>query len=382
MSGVHVPVGHPPVVLCTPGNRELCEQVAGHLTWSLGKVRCRTFANGEISVKLEQSVANHDVFVICSRDDCESEVNFMLVQLLVLLDALKAEAPHRITVVLPCVEYSRQDRKFEAGEAIAPKLLLHLLVTAGADRFVTLDLHNPAESGFSPAHAALDELSCELYLVSAVRELVPGFGPAETLVCAMDAGAAKRARRMADELQAGFMMALAAHFRPEAGGGEGAAGRVRIISDASLTPKNVIIVDDMFDTCASLLNVVEAVRAFAPEARIFAIATHGYFSADAAERVARMVGGFGLEWLAVTNCISTRAPLQKFRALGIAERLKIVDVSRLLAGAVIRIHLGASVNLPKFRQLGPSSPDPLLAEAALVPTSQYTLRGAAPGGAR
>jgi len=373
MSGVHVPIGHPPVVLCTTGNRELCEKVVGHLSWSMGKVRFRTFANGEISVKLEQSVANHDVFVICSRDDCESEVNFMLVQLLLLLDALKSEAPHRITVVLPCIEYARQDRKFEAGEAIAPKLLLHLLVTAGADRFVTLDLHNPAESGFSPAHAALDELTCELYLASAVRELIPGFSPEDTLVCATDAGGAKRTRRMADELQVGFMMAVAERFRPEAG----EAGRVRIISDASLTPKNVIVVDDIFDTCTSLVKVVEAVRAFAPGARIFAIGTHGYFSKDSAEQVAKMVRISGLEWVAVTNCISTRMPLQKFRTLGVEDRLKIVDISRLLAGAIIRIHLGASVNLPKFRQLGPLSPDPLLDEAAFVPTSQYTLRGAA-----
>ncbi|CAK0868406.1 unnamed protein product [Prorocentrum cordatum] len=92
-----------------------------------------------------------------------------------MLDALKSEAPHRITVVLPCVEYARQDRKFEAGEAIAPKLFFHLMVTAGADRFVTMDLHNQAESGFSPAHAALDELSAEKYLASFIRENIPGF---------------------------------------------------------------------------------------------------------------------------------------------------------------------------------------------------------------
>mmetsp|Transcript_46765 Transcript_46765/g.133387 ORF Transcript_46765/g.133387 Transcript_46765/m.133387 type:complete len:380 (-) Transcript_46765:12-1151(-) len=372
MAGVHVPVGHPPVVFCTPGNRDLCEKVVGHLSWTIGRARFRTFANGEISVKLEQSVANHDVFVVCSRDDCECEVNFMLIQLLIMLDALKSEAPHRITVVLPCVEYARQDRKFEAGEAIAPKLLLHLMVTAGADRFVTVDLHNPAESGFAPAHAALDELTCEKYLAAFVREMLPGFNPAETLVCATDAGGAKRTRKMADELQVGFMMAD--KFRPRAG----ELGQVKIISDASLSPKNVIIVDDMFDTCSSLVKVAEAVHAFAPEARLFAIGTHGYFSKDAAEQVAKMVKCSRLEWIAVTNCVSMRMPIRKFEALGIADRLKIVDISRLLAGSIIRIHLGASVNLTKFRQLGPVNPDPLLTEAAFVPTSQYTLKGAAP----
>lgn len=369
--GVHVPVGHPPVVFCTPGNRDLCEKIVNHLSWSLGRVRFRTFPNGEISVKLEQSVANGDVFVICSRDDAEGEVNFMLVQLLILLDALKSEAPYRITVVLPCMEYARQDRKFEAGEAIAPKLLLHLMVTAGADRFLTIDLHNPAESGFSPTHAALDELTCDKYLANFLRSNIPDFKPAETLVCATDAGGAKRTRKMADELQVGFMMAD--KFRPKAG----QVGQVKIISDASLNPKNVIIVDDMFDTCGSLDKVVEAVHNFVPEAKIFAIATHGYFSGQAAARIEKMISGSILQWVAVSNTISQRTSLKKFEETGIADRLRVVDVSRLVAGAIIRVHLGASVNLPKFRQLGPLNPDPVLAEAAFVPTSQYTLKGAA-----
>jgi len=370
MSGVHVPVGHPPVVFCTPGNRDLCEKIVTHLSWTTGKARFSTFANSEISVKLEQSVANHDVFVVCSRDDCESELNFMLMQLLLLLDALKSEAPHRITVVLPCVEYARQDKKFEAGEAIAPKLLLHLMVTAGADRFVTIDLHNQAEAGFSPAHAALDELTCEKYLANFIRENVPEFKPEETLVCATDAGGAKRTRKMADELQVGFMMAD--KFRVKAG----EVSQVKIISDTSQNPKNVIIIDDMFDTCGSLVKVADAVHKFAPEAKLFAVGTHGYFSKDAHEKIAKMTSACGFQWIAVTNCISPRMPQQKFQTVGISDRLKIIDISRLVAGAIIRIHLGASVNLHKFRQLGPLDPDPLLSEAKFVPTSQYTLKGA------
>jgi len=368
-------VGHPPVVFCTPSNRDLCEKVVGHLSWTIGKSRFRTFANGEISVKLEQSVANHDVFVVCSRDDCECEVNFMLMQLLMMLDALKSEAPHRITVVLPCVEYARQDRKFEAGEAIAPKLFFHLMVTAGADRFVTMDLHNQAESGFSPAHAALDELSAEKYLASFIRENIPGFNTEDTLVCATDAGGARRTRMMADELQVGFMMAD--KFRPKAG----EVGQVKIISDASLAPKNIIIHDDMYDTCGSLTKVVEAVHKFAPQAKLFAVGTHGYFSTDAHEKIKKMVDNFGLQWIAVTNSVSLRMPMQKFESLGISDKLRVVDISRLVAGSIIRIHLGASANLPKFRQLGPMNPDPLLSEAAFVPTTQYTLKGAvtAPG---
>lgn len=133
----------------------------------------------------------------------------------------------------------------------------------------------------------------------------------------------------------------------------------------------------MFDTCGSLDKVVEAVHNFVPEAKIFAIATHGYFSGQAAARIEKMISGSILQWVAVSNTISQRTSLKKFEETGIADRLRVVDVSRLVAGAIIRVHLGASVNLPKFRQLGPLNPDPVLAEAAFVPTSQYTLKGAA-----
>lgn len=365
MAGVHVPVGHPPRVFCTPGNRDLADKIVEHLSWTIGKVRFGVFANGEISVKLEQSVANHDIFVVCSRDDAEGEINFQLMQLLILLDALKSEAPYRITVVLPCLEYARQDRKFEAGEAIAPKLLLHLMVTAGADRFVTIDLHNQAEVGFSPAHAALDELTCDKYLAHFIRHNIPDFENEadSTLVCATDAGGAKRTRRMADELQVGFMMAD--KFRAKAG----EVGQVKIISDASLKPKHVIIIDDIFDTCGTLVKVVEAVSAFAPDAKIYATGVHGYFSKGASEKVAKMAE-MGLQWIASTNSVSQRMSTAKLN-----DALKVVDISRLIAGAIIRIHLGSSVNLPKFRELGPDTPDVLLAEAAFVPTSQYTLKG-------
>eukprot|EP00405_Crypthecodinium_cohnii_P053117 CAMPEP_0206600582 /NCGR_PEP_ID=MMETSP0325_2-20121206/45917_1 /ASSEMBLY_ACC=CAM_ASM_000347 /TAXON_ID=2866 /ORGANISM="Crypthecodinium cohnii, Strain Seligo" /LENGTH=375 /DNA_ID=CAMNT_0054111985 /DNA_START=63 /DNA_END=1190 /DNA_ORIENTATION=- len=363
---VRVPVGHPPAVFCTPGNRDLCERVVDHLSWSLGRVRFSTGGSG-IYVRLEQSVANSDVFVICSRDDLETEVNFMLFQLLFLIDAIKAESPDRITVVLPCVEYSRQDRRFEAGESIAPKAILDMLVTSGADRFVTIDLHNQAESGFCPSNAVLDELTPEKYFAHFIRESVPHFNPEETLVCATDAGGAKRARKMADELQVGFMMAD--KFRSKVGD----VSQVKIIADATVNPKNVIIVDDMFDTCGSLVKVVEAVHTYVPGAKIFAVGTHGYFSKDAVDKIAPFVKDKTLTWIAVSNTVSQRQTKKKFEEAGVAEYLKVVDMSRLLAGAIIRVHLGASLNLPKFRQLGPGIADPVLAEAAFVPTSQYAL---------
>merc|ERR1711972_1026006 len=136
-----------------------------------------------------------------------------------------------------------------------------------------------------------------------IRQNIPDFNAEETLVCATDAGGAKRTRRMADELQVGFMMAD--KFRPKAG----QVGQVKIISDASLNPKTVIIVDDMFDTCGSVDKVVEAVHNFVPGAKIYGIATHGYFSGSAAGRIQKMVADGLLQWAAVSNTISQRATL-------------------------------------------------------------------------
>lgn len=359
---VRIPLGHPPVVFALPGSRALAGKVLAHLGWQLGQCSFKTFDNGEIWVKLEQSVANLDVFVVCVRDDMAAEINFTLMQLLLLIDSLRSESPHRITVVMPCLEYARQDRKMVAGEAIPPKLLLRMMKTAGATRFVTVDLHNQAEAAFAPAGAVLDELSADRYLADFVRRHIPDFQPDNCLVCATNGGGLKFTRRMADELRTGFMMAD--RLRPKGGG----RGEIKIISDSSVDHiEAVIVVDDMFDTCGGLAGVINALRDFAPKAKLYAIAPHGYFSADAHEKIRCMAEDCRLEWLAVTTSVTQTGALRRADELGISDRIKVVDISRLIAGAVIRIHLGVSVNVPKFRDLTPAEADPVLVEAAYVP---------------
>jgi len=343
------------------------DKAMAHLSWQPGACSFKTFDNGELSVKLEQSVANRDVFVVCARDDGENEVNLSIMRLMLLIDAIRSEAPYRVTIVLPCLEYARQDRRVVAGEAIPPKLLLRCMRTAGADRFLTMDLHNQAQAAFSPAGAVLDELSADRYLAHYIRTSVAGFDQDTFLVCATNGGGMKFTRRMADELRTGFIMAD--RFRPKAGG----PGEIKIIADSRATAvEGIIIVDDMFDTCGSLAAVCEALQAFAPQAKLFAVATHGYFSGDAHVQIKKLVETRGLEWLAVTNSIDQSSALRRLSSVGLRDRLKVIDVSRLLAGGIIRIHLGESVNLSRFRGLCPSSVDPVLAEAALVPQQQYT----------
>jgi len=348
------------VVFSLPGSEEICKQVMSYLPWQQGKCSFRVFGNSEISVKVEQGVANQDVFVICCRDAVESEVNFALMRLLLFVSALRGESPYRITVVLPCLDYSRQDRRLVAGESIAPKLLLRCLKTAGADRFLTVDLHNEAEAAFAPVNTVLDELPAYRYLADFIRQNVPGFNPATMLVCATNGGGMTLTRRMAAELRTGLMMADYMRLK---GGGH---GEVKVISSTSAAQvEAVIIVDDMFDTCGSLVAVCRAVNAFVPGTRIYAIATHGYFSGKAHSHVKDLVESLGVKWIAVTNSIRQSGSHERFRTVGVEANVKVVDISKLLAGAIMRIHLGASVNVPKFRDLGPNDRDEVLEECLL-----------------
>lgn len=369
---IRVPIGRYPVVFSLPGSQEMTQKVMRYLEWQTGSANFTLFKNGEISVKVEQTVTMHDVFVIFSRNDAESEVNFGLMRLLLFIAAIKEEAPHRLTVVLPCLDYARQDRRLVAGEALPPKLLIRCLKTAGADRFLTVDLHNQAEAAFCPPAIVLDELTAGRYLVDVIQRCVPYFSPERSVVCATNGGGLTFTRKMAGLLGTGFIMAD--RFGMKAG----SQGEVRIIgSSASDAVDNIIIVDDMFDTCGNLSEVCAALRTFAPRARLFAAATHGYFSGDAPHKVKQLILSGGLEWLAVTNSISQTRTLHKFQELGIGSKLIVVDISRLLAGAIARIHMGSNVNSEKFRSIDVSTPDPVLHEASkkLIMRRQESILG-------
>lgn len=354
-------MGHPPVIFATPGSWHLSSKVLAHLGWEAGACKFGLFANGEIQVKVEQSVTDCDVYVLCPRNDQAAEMNFTLMQTLLLLDAVSRESPHRITVVLPCLEYARQDRRMLAGEAVPPKLLLRCMRTAGATRFLTIDLHNQAEAAFSPPDTVLDELSSDKYLADFIRSNVPDFNEDRVLVCATSGGGLKFTRHLADELCTGFVMADRTGSKAES---HDEVGIMADPEDAEHVDA-IVVVDDMYDTCGSLAEVCRALRSFAPLARIYAIAPHGYFSGEAPQRIKQLVEHCGLQWIAVTNSVAQTGALQRFSSFDIAHSLKVIDVSRLVAGAIARIHLGDSVNLPSFRRLGPASHDDVLQEVYL-----------------
>jgi len=352
---IRIPLGHSPILFSLPGSRDFARCMLNHLGWPLGRANFQIFDNSEISVKIDQNVTNHDVFVVCARNDSQSEMNFSLMQLFLCISALRGESPHRLTVVQPCLDYSRQDRRLVSGEAIPPRLLLRCMKSAGADRFLTVDLHNEAEAAFSPPNSVLDELPACKYLANLIRTTVTNFDAEKCLVCATNGGGMSFTRRMAAELCTGFIMAD--RVRDKAG----CKGDVEIISSKRAGEREaIVIVDDIFDTCGTVVSVCKALHAFAPKAKIYGVATHGYFSGEAHLRMKDLVENHSLQWLAVTNSVDQTASLKRFKEVGLEGRLLVVDVSKLLAGAVMRIHLGASVNVPKFRDIGPSDIDPVL----------------------
>mmetsp|Transcript_57599 Transcript_57599/g.166748 ORF Transcript_57599/g.166748 Transcript_57599/m.166748 type:complete len:395 (-) Transcript_57599:58-1242(-) len=352
---VRIPLGHRPVVFAVPGSEELAARASHYLGWQRGLCSFSTFDNGEISVKIEETVTNHDVFVFFSRSDSAAEPAFSLMQLMFCINALKGESPYRLTVVMPCLEYARQDRKMDAGRGIPVQLVLRCMKRAGADRYLTLDLHNEAQVAFAPQNTVLDELCARRYLAAAVRHALGEAALDRAFVCATSGGGMTMTRRMAAELCIGFMMVD--HMRPKAGG----RGELKIqCSEPPERVESVIVVDDIFDTCGSLAKVCRALHAFAPRAKLYAVASHGYFSSFAHTLCKELVNGCNLQWLAVTNSVEQSGSMQRFCNIGLGNHLRVIDISRLLAGAAMRIYLGASVNQPRFRDIGPKDHDPVL----------------------
>lgn len=348
----NIPLGHAPILFALPQNHSVAVGTSSYLGHKKGEYSTWTKPNGEIGIKLEGKVTNNDVFVLCARDDTQTETNFQIMQLLLLLDAINGEAPHRICVILPCVEYARQDRRIDHGDPIPPKLFLKLMQVAGASRFLTVDCHSQAEAAFCPLGAILDELTTCKYLAAFVRRNVPEFDETRALVCATTGGGMLFTKRMATELRAGFIMLDAA--RPTASG----YMENRIIHDSGRKEVNAVIVaDDMFDTLNKLSEVCRVVRGTYPEAKIYGVAVHGYFSKDAHINIQRNVNNGDLEWVGVTNSIAQEGARNRFDSVGMADRLKVVDISRLLAGAIARVHLNKSVNTKSFREVGPDSLD-------------------------
>jgi ribose-phosphate pyrophosphokinase len=297
-------------------NPALAEQIASYLEVPLGRAKISTFADGEVFAEVRENVRGLDVYVV--QPTC-APVNDHLMQLLVMIDALKRASAGSITAVMPYYGYARQDRKVAPRTPITAKLVADLLQAAGASRVVSMDLHAGQIQGFF--NVPFDHL----YAMPAFLEyLRPRLSPGSVCV-SPDAGGVERARAYAKRL--GSELAIIDKRRPTANVSE----VMNIVG--AVEGRDCVIVDDMIDTAGTLTNAAKALTDRGAK-RVFACATHPVLSGPAIERIRDSV----LEEVLVTDTIPLRED-----AKGIAK-FKVLSVSRLLGEAIKRIHNSDSVS--------------------------------------
>jgi ribose-phosphate pyrophosphokinase len=298
-------------------NRELAAAVARDLGVSLGAAEVRTFSDGEILVEIDENVRGGDVFVLQSI--C-TPGNDNLMQLLLMLDALKRASAKRITAVMPYYGYARQDRKVAPRVPISAKLIADLVTTAGASRVLTMDLHAGQIQGFF--NIPVDNLYATPVLLPYISERVAGD---ELAVVSPDAGGVERARAVAKRLDAG--LAIIDKRRP----GPNEVAEMRIIGDVE--GRSAILVDDIVDTAGTLVTAAAALRK-AGARRVIGCCTHGVLSGPAIERLKTSE----IEQLVVTDTIPVRPEAQK------SGKVYVRSIAHLLAEAIRRTHDEESIS--------------------------------------
>jgi len=298
-------------------NLALAGAVARDLGVQLGAAEVRTFSDGEILVEIDENVRGGDVFVLQSI--C-TPGNDNLMQLLLMLDALKRASAKRITAVMPYYGYARQDRKVAPRVPISAKLIADLVTTAGASRVLTMDLHAGQIQGFF--NIPVDNLYATPVLLPYISERVAGD---ELAVVSPDAGGVERARAVAKRLDAG--LAIIDKRRP----GPNEVAEMRIIGDVE--GRSAILVDDIVDTAGTLVTAAAALRK-AGARRVIGCCTHGVLSGPAIERLKASA----IEELVVTDTIPVRADAEK------SGKVHVRSVAHLLAEAIRRTHDEESIS--------------------------------------
>ena len=295
---------------------DLATEICEYLNLSLGKIEMYNFADGEIFCQIQENVRGSDVFVI--QPLCRP-VNENLMELLISVDAFKRASAARITAVIPYYGYGRQDKKDKPRVPITAKLVANLIVTAGADRVLTLDLHAGQIQGFFDI--PVDHMFAAPVLLDAIRELdVP-----DLTIVSPDAGGVERARAIAKRLHCGLAIVDKRRVAPNQ------ADAMHVIGDVE--GRNVLILDDIIDTAGTLTSTVKALREKGAQ-RIFASGVHAILSGPAIDRLESSP----LEVILVTNT----TPLEE--KLARCSKLRPFSVAPLLGEAVRRIHEDSSVS--------------------------------------
>jgi ribose-phosphate pyrophosphokinase len=297
-------------------NRPLAEEIGRQIGVPVGEVKIQRFADGEVYFQLLENVRGVDVFVV--QPTCYP-VDQHLVELLVMIDALKRASAARITVVVPYYGYARQDRKDRPRVAISAKLIADLLTTAGANRALFVDLHAAQIQGFF--NIPVDHLFASPVLVGYFRSLnLPNL-----IVVSPDAGGVERARFFAQKV--GAPLAIVDKRRTDIN----VAEVMNVVGDVN--GKTCLIIDDIIDTAGTLVKTVDALYA-SGAASVYACASHAVLSGPAIDRIAAS----RLVQLVVTDTIPLREAAQKL------EKIKVLSIAGLLGAAIESIHMETSVS--------------------------------------
>lgn len=293
----------------------LAEEIASVMGKPLGKATVTKFSDGEISVNLWESVRGVDVYIIQST--C-APVNDNLMELLIMIDAVKRASAGRINAVIPYYGYARQDRKAKARDPITAKLVANLLVAAGADRVLTMDLHASQIQGYFDI--PVDHLVGMPILAKYFKEK----NLENVCIVSPDHGSVTRARNMAEYFNC--PIAIVDKRRPEPNKSE----IMNIIGE--VRGKNCIILDDMIDTAGTITNAANVIEEMGAE-NVYAGATHAVLSGPAFDRIEASA----IKELALLNTI----PMDKEKKL---DKMTVLSVAPLFAEAMTRVYTNGSVS--------------------------------------
>ncbi len=298
------------------GNKELAEEISKELGIEIADSQVKHFSDGEIGLNISETVRGHDVFII--QPTC-TPVNDNIMEILILIDAVKRASAGRINAVIPYYGYARQDRKTKAREPITAKLVADLLTVAGADRVITMDLHAGQIQGYFDI--PVDHLTSIPLLANRFKDIV---GP-DTVVVSPDLGGVTRARTFANKLD--LPIAIIEKRRPRPNEAE----VMNLIGD--IEGKDVILVDDIIDTAGTIVNAATALKEKGAK-KVYGCATHGVLSGPALDRICSSE----LERFIITDTIPLLENCPN-------NKIEVVSVAHLFAEAIRRINSNESISI-------------------------------------
>ena len=295
-------------------NPRLAKDLCGYLGMELGKARVGRFADGEINVQIDENVRGADCYVV--QPTCRP-VNEHLMELLIMIDALRRASAGRITAVIPYFGYARADRKSAPRVPISAKLVANLITVAGANRVITMDLHAAQIQGFFDI--PVDHLIAAPVILDYIRKK----GLKDLTVVSPDVGGVERARAMAKRLEA--KLAIVDKRRPH----PNEASVYHLIGD--VTDRQALVLDDMVDTGGTLVKVADKLRECGAR-KVYAACVHGVLTGAARDLIERS----SLEEMILTDSI----PIHHLEG----EKIKILSVAPLLGEAILRNNRGLSIS--------------------------------------